>query len=275
MPEDEEPFHASPINRFRRDLNVLHLVHSFWRVTETTRSIHAWLKTPGAFGLSRGLVDLKPELLQEVMLKHKGKRASMQSIMADKDLPKEVRAAFNALHQSTGALVGSDGHRRLLRHEGIAYTLCFGPPLIFTTPNLADTRQPLLLTVQGVAFGLDEELPSYREMVERLAQDPAGQAIVFELMIQLLFEHVLGVRPDLVGARRGAARVATDGWFTDGCAAGATSSLGCVLAALGPVEAQGRGSLHPHILVWLVQLCDRDLMDRFLRDPAQLKGRLR
>ena len=98
--------------------------------------------------------------------------------------------------------MGSDGYRRLLRHEGVAYTLCFGPPLIFTTPNLADTRQPLLLIVQGEEFRLEDELPSYREMVERLAQDPAGQAIVFELMIQLFFVHVLGVRPGLEGSGR-------------------------------------------------------------------------
>ena len=98
MPEDAEPFRASTINRFRKDWYVLHLVHSFWRVTETTRSIHSWLKTPGAFGYSRALVDLTPELLQEVLLKHQGKHASMQSILADKELPAQVRVAFNALH---------------------------------------------------------------------------------------------------------------------------------------------------------------------------------
>ena len=183
--------------------------------------------------------------------------------------------AFNALHQSTGSLIGSDGYRRLLLKEGIAYTLCFGPPLIFCTPNLADTRQPLLLVVQGEEFRLDEELPSYREMVERLAQDPAGQAVVFELMIQLFFEHVLGVRPDLVGFSHGTGRLPSDGWFSDGCAAGSTGVLGCVLAARGEVEAQGRGSLHPHILVWLVQLNYRELLRRLKKDRHQFKALLR
>ena len=115
-------------------------------------------------------------------MKHPGKHTSLASVLADKDLPSQVRVALNALHQSTGSLVGSDGYRRLLRHEGVAYTLCFGPPLIFTTPNLADTRQPLFLIVQGEEFRLEDELPSYREMVERLAQDAADQAIVFEIL---------------------------------------------------------------------------------------------
>ena len=116
LPEDEEPFRASPVNRFRSDWYVLHLVHSFWRVTETTRSIHSWLKTPGAFGYSRALANLTPDLLQEVWLKHQGKRTSLASVLADKDLPSQVRVALNALHQSIGPLVGSDGYRRLLRH---------------------------------------------------------------------------------------------------------------------------------------------------------------
>ena len=82
-------------------------------------------------------------------------------------------------------MLGSDGHRRLLRHEGVAYTLCFGPTLVLITPNLADTKQRLLLVVQGEEYHMDDDLPSYREMAQRLAEDPAGQAFVFELMIWL------------------------------------------------------------------------------------------
>ena len=31
----------------------------------------------------------------------------------------------------------------------MAYLETFGPPLIFVTPNVADTQHPLLLVVQG------------------------------------------------------------------------------------------------------------------------------
>ena len=44
-------------------------------------------------------------------------------------------------------VLGTDGHRRLCRHEGVAYMQLFGPPMIFCTPNLADTKQLLLLVV--------------------------------------------------------------------------------------------------------------------------------
>ena len=43
---DEEKYQAAPINRFRSSWYDLHLFASFWRVTETTKSVHCYLKTP-------------------------------------------------------------------------------------------------------------------------------------------------------------------------------------------------------------------------------------
>ena len=129
----------------------------------------------------------------EVQLKHeqqqqqgKGK-TSVRSLLADKDLPKQVRTALTSLHQATASLGGSDGHRKLLHREGVAYTLRYRPPLEFVTPNLADTKQPLLLLVQGVEIQFDADTSTaYRETVQRVAADPLGHAIVFELMTALL-----------------------------------------------------------------------------------------
>ena len=131
-------------------------------------------------------------MLEEAILRgekaSKGK-TSLASVLADKDLPYLLRTALSSLHQATASLVGSDGHRKVLQREGVAYTLRYGPALIFTTPNLADNKQPLLLVVQGEPFGFDSDVESsYREMTQRLATDPVGQAIVFEEMMQLFPE---------------------------------------------------------------------------------------
>ena len=77
----------------------------------------------------------------------KGK-TSLQSILADKDLPSQLRTALTSLHQATASLVGSDGHRKLLQREGVAYTLRYGPALVFTTPNMADNKQPGVIDCQ-------------------------------------------------------------------------------------------------------------------------------
>ena len=76
----------------------------------------------------------------------------MQGILNDKDTPQQLRTAFRSLHQDTASLVGSDGYRRELRGEGEVYTLKYGPPLQFITPNLAETKQHLFLVVQGEGF---------------------------------------------------------------------------------------------------------------------------
>ena len=275
-----ENYKAAAINRFRRSWYDLHLFTSFWRVTETTSSVHTFMKTPGAFGYASKCAQITPKMIEDAMLRQeqtsKGK-TSLQSILADKDLPSQLRTALTSLHQATASLVGSDGHRKLLQREGVAYTLRYGPALIFTTPNLADNKQPLLLLVQGEPVEFDADVGnSYREMTERLAADPVGQAIVFELMMRLFFIRVLGIRPELIGWRRGNVGKPGKKWNGNGVAADFRMRwlVGLLAAAFGPVEAQGRGSLHPHILIWLLLTELSDLLGWLLRDRSSFKQRL-
>ena len=83
-----------------------------------------------------------------------------------------------------------------------------------------------------------------------LAADPVSQARFFDVMMTLFFEEILGTLPPLTRAsfRGGLARD-----FEDGFAA--STHAGCfgdVAAFCGPLETQGRGSMHPHILVVLL-----------------------
>ena len=91
---------------------------------------------------------------------------------------------------------------------------CGGPPFVFTTPNLADTRNATLLLVQGKPIDLEAEAgdgPTYAEMRLRLVHDPVGQAIMFELFIRLFYLFVLGVRADCVSHPRGPNRISSPG----------------------------------------------------------------
>ena len=100
--------------------------------------MHTFMKTPGAFGYASKCAQITPKMLEDTILRQeqtsKGK-TSLQNILADKDLPSQLRTALSSLHEATASLVGSDGHRKLLQREGVAYTLRYGPALIFTTPN--------------------------------------------------------------------------------------------------------------------------------------------
>ena len=65
-------------------------------------------------------------------------------------------------------------------------------------------------------------------------------------------------------------------WCTDGVAASSTAPgiVGPVRAFRGEIEAQGRGSLHPHILVWLVMISSLELLHLLEREPDLFKLRL-
>ena len=55
----------------------------------------------------------------------------VQGAAQKKDKPAALKTVLRALLFATSEVLGSDGHRRLLRHEGVAYSLSFGPALIF------------------------------------------------------------------------------------------------------------------------------------------------
>ena len=94
--------------------------------------------------------------------------------------------------------------------------------------------------------------------------------------MRLFFVHLLGVRPECVHGRR---RVKVSGpreWCTDGVAASsaALGIVGPVRAFRGEIEAQGRGSLHPHILVWLICMLQQELLRILAREPNVFKQRV-
>ena len=115
--------------------------------------------------------------------------------------------------------------------------------------------------MQGEEYAFDnnltgEEAVTFSQMSQRVAADPVGQSIAFEKMMWLCFVHILGLRPETIGWGRGEIQKASEHWVSDGIAAdlmGVPTAFGPVAAAFGPVEAQGRGSLHPRILIWLLQ----------------------
>ena len=109
-----------------------------------------------------------------------------------------------------------------------------------------------------------------------MAADPVDQAIVFELMMRLFFTRVLGIRKELIGWRRGNVMKLGKMWNGNGIAADFTTSwlFGPIAAAFGLIEAQGRGSLHPHILIWLLLSELSDLLVWMLRDRSNFRHRL-
>ena len=67
-----------------------------------------------------------------------GKNAGFKELLSGKEVPENVKRVVRHLLVCMGNVVGSNAHRTLLRHVNRNYCMCFDPPLVFTTPNVAD-----------------------------------------------------------------------------------------------------------------------------------------
>ena len=162
-----------------------------------------------------------------------------------------------------------EGHRSQIRLRGHAAGWHYGSAHLFVTPNIADMRSSLLLQlhlqnakVEECKIDLDweaemPELPSAAAMRRIVASDPVAQARCFALMMDLFCEEVLGILPPLA---KGSFRVGVAATFEDGIASSLQGGVfGDIVALNGPLETQGHGSLHPHMLIILL---GHDLGDR-------------
>ena len=157
------------------------------------------------------LGQLQPEEMYET-LDLVGKNAGLREIFGNPKVSARVKAAMSNLMLCMSNVVGSNAHRTTLRHINTSYNFLFGPPLVFTTPNVADTRNPLMNVFYQNQFlkswplfndanesdtwrELEKHapsMPSRSDMLRRVARDPVGQAMVFDVMVKLFLEHVLG-----------------------------------------------------------------------------------
>ena len=60
-PGDSKKYVAKATNRFRYTWYIVHLLHSCWRVTETTKSVHSFMKIPNAFGMARACAEVEAQ----------------------------------------------------------------------------------------------------------------------------------------------------------------------------------------------------------------------
>ena len=234
--------------RWRCNRDLITMMYCLWRRKRYIQSARLfadkerWKKTLQELG------QVTAEELMETM-EQCGRSASLVEVLQNEAVPARVKGALRTLSLCMNEVVGTNAHRAMLRHCSMGYRLLWGAPLVFTTPNVADTKHAMVkLLYEGeevAAWRLleedDPDLGSKEEMLRRVAEDPFAQAVFSDLMIRLYLEHVVGVRVD---SRTGfsdsvAARLATPGMF------------GLAQAFFGPVETQGRGGLHAHISVWM------------------------
>lgn len=166
------------------------------------------------------------------------------------DLMKEVKSI-------TTHVPGSAASRVAMRNEIRGLMMTCGLPSWFITVNPADVYNPLVKFLGGADIDIDallpEQVPDFWEQSILIAKNPAIAAKFFNVYIKAFIKTVLGF----------------------GCEDNEIKQkggiVGRVKAHYGCVEAQGRGTLHCHMLVWIQDaLNPNELKSILLREPTGL-----
>ena len=154
---------------------------------------------------------------------------------------------------------GSSAARVAMRNEIRALIMDKGLPSFYITINPADIYNPLVKFLAGADINIDqllpEQVPQYMEQSILVARNPFVAACFFNIYLKAFLKIIIGYDPshsiDLSGV------------------------LGPVSAYYGCVEAQGRGTLHCHMMVWLQGAlnCDQ-IRDRALSEDNDFRTRM-
>ncbi|THG93982.1 hypothetical protein EW026_g7391 [Hermanssonia centrifuga] len=162
------------------------------------------------------------------------------------------------VHATAGRVMGTDQSRYNLRSEIRATGLEHGPPSIWSTWNPSDMNCPLAQVLCGEDIDLDKFDatlgPDKNQRAKNVASDPYAAAKFFHFTVQTILETLAQVKASKFQVE------------------GAPGIFGEVAAYFGTVEAQGRGTLHLHILIWLKNTPTADeLKDLFKEETFQSK----
>ncbi len=150
----------------------------------------------------------------------------------------EERRVLNLMREVqliTKCVPGSSAARVAMRNEIRGLMLTKGMPSFYLTINPADVYCPVVKFLAGEDIDVDRllpnQVPDFWDQSILIAQNPVVAARFFNLYMKAFISSLLGYD---VGTRRSTMGI-----------------LGNIKAYYGCVEAQGRGTLHCHMIVWV------------------------
>lgn len=145
---------------------------------------------------------------------------------------------------------GSNASRLAMQNEIRALMITHGFPSFFITINPADIYNPLVKFLAGHDINIDQllpgEVPMYWDQSILIAQNPVVAAKFFNIYVKAFLKTLIGFDVEKQNLQGGV--------------------LGVVKAHYGCVEAQGRGMLHCHMLIWLEGGLDPNVLKKKLTD---------
>lgn len=169
------------------------------------------------------LEDLKQAVKEE-------KRGERPSNLGVRSLKKHLKAV-------SSKVLGSDDARAANRSKIWSTTVMKSPPTLWITLNPADLHDPIAQVLAGEDIDMDDFIeavgPDKDKRARNIARDPYVAAKVYDFVLKTLFKTLFKIDAS------GSSVKSEHGIF------------GTISAYFGVMEAQGRGTLHLHLVVWL------------------------
>lgn len=150
-----------------------------------------------------------------------------------------------------GRVKGSNQSRVQLRSQIWSTCIMKNPPNLWLTVNPTDLHDPIAQVFAGEDINLDafraELGPDANQRAQNIALDPYAAAKFFHFIIRTIIETLFGVK------------------VTNFFVKNQMGIFGQVSAYFGVVESQGRGTLHLHILLWLMDSPTAEEMTTLLK----------
>ncbi|KAJ3551346.1 hypothetical protein NM688_g4757 [Phlebia brevispora] len=177
--------------------------------------------------------------------------AAEEHVTANNEDERRVLKLMKEVNLVTANVPGTSGSKIYMRNQIRGMMLQLGLPSFFITINPADVYNPVVKFLAGQEIDVDrltlEQVPDRGTQSVLIAKNPFVGARFFNLYMNAFFRAVLGYDRDA-------------GTYTE-----EGGILGHVTGYYGCVEAQGRGSLHCHLLVWLEGALNPDeIRDRLM-----------
>jgi len=212
---------------FERDTEFAFVFYNVIRKAAVTKSLRFTVPFKTHKRIIADLLRVDP-----VILAHLNRECTRDALY--RPVNEEEQLAFRLL-ASLGTIArhipGSDGYKLNLRNEIRSLIYYRSTPTLFVTINPSDVDSPIVRLYSGESVNLEdlsrgEGLDSWRRRL-LAAKNPAACALYFDLMIKRFVDVIL---------RYGRNEPGLYGYCT---------------AYYGTVEAQGKGTLHCHMLIWL------------------------
>ena len=214
-------------SRFERDADFAFVYYNIRQKKMVWDSVNFRVRASQKDAIVQRLLSVDKNLLRDVIGRYDRDPLYMPQTVPEQELLR----LLNDVGMVARELPGTAGYKRRMRNEIRSLIYFRGTPALFVTLNPSDVHNPLVRILAGDEIDLERaahgvELTEWQRAVHA-ANRPAACAMFFHLMISTFIDVILRHgRPE-----RGL--------------------FGRCSAYFGTVEAQGRGTLHCHLLIWL------------------------